>query len=118
MNEWGNSGGSPKKENASMTGEVLERLHVMSGITKKAMAEKLGISMTGYRSYFEHDMRIDTFLKVVDAMGYHLEIRPGATGLIEFRESSCEKCSFKRFVEQTEGELVVDFFPDVEKEVL
>ena len=111
MGEWG-KGGSPKKENASTTGEVLELLHKKSGITKTSMAEKLGISMTAYRGYFERDMRVDTFLKVVDALGYHLEIRPGATGLVQIREDSCEKCEFRRFAEQTEGDLIVDFFPE------
>lgn len=112
MGEWG-KGGSPKKESASTTGEVLETLHWITGIRKVSMAEKLGISMTGYRSYFEHDMRVDTFLKVVDALGWHLEVRPGATGMIQIRDTDkCETCEFRRFVEQTEGELIVDFYPE------
>lgn len=116
MGEWGKPDrrpGSPKK-GTSNAGEVLETMHRMSGITKQAMAEKIGVSRTAYQEYFKREMRFDTFLKVVDAMGYHMEIRPGATGLIEFRENSCENCEFKRFVEQTEGELIVDFYPDRE----
>ena len=111
MGEWGKGVGAPKK-GTSNAGEILEMLHRISGITKYSMAEKLGISRTGYQSYFDHEMRMDTFLKVVDALGYHMEIRPGATGVIGFRDDSCETCEFRRFVEQTEGELIVDFYPD------
>ena len=109
MGEWG-KGGAPKREGGSMAGEVLEKLHRKTKITKSSMAEKLGISLTGYQSYFNHEMRIDTLLKVVDAFGYHMEIHPGATGLIEFRDKSCEDCEFRRYVEHTEGDLVVDFY--------
>lgn len=115
MGEWG-KGGAPKKERVATTGEVLDMLHRLTKITKKSMAEKLGISRTAYLSYFDHDMRVDTFLKVVDAMGYHIEVRPGATGLVEFRDNSCEKCEFRRYVEQTEGDLIVDFFPEAKGE--
>lgn len=108
MGEWG-KGGAPKR-GVSNAGEVLKILHRISGVTKYGMAEKLGISNTAYHEYFKREVRMDTFLKVVDAMGYHMEIRPGATGLIEFRENSCENCEFRRFVENTEGELVVDFY--------
>ena len=115
MGEWGKPDkrpGRPKKEGMTNAGEIIDALHKLTGMSKQKMAEELGISRTAYQSYFEHDMRMDTFLKVVGKFGYHIEVRPVDTGLVEFRDNSCENCEFRRFVENTRGDIVVDFYPD------
>ena len=104
--------GAPKKSEACYAGELFNWLHTITGITREKMAEELGISRTAYHEYFKRDVRMDTLVKVVSKFGYHIEVRPGDTGLIQIRDDTCETCEFRRFVEQTEGGVVIDFYPD------
>lgn len=97
----------------SNAGEVIKALHRESGITQKSVAEKLGISNQAYDSYMTHEVRFDTFLKIVEELGYHLEVRKGALGYVAIRGDSCEDCVYKK---TANADVVLDFYKDEREE--
>lgn len=97
----------------SNIGEVISALHRESGITQKEIADKFGISKQAYDSYLTHEVRSDIFLKIVDALGYHVEIRPGRTGMVEIKRINCEDCVQRQRIEGVDlnpSEDEVDFY--------
>lgn len=60
------------KGNTSVAGEILNEVHNLTGIAKKDVARDLGLSSSNYVQNFSRDMRLTTFLRALDDLGYHI----------------------------------------------
>lgn len=90
-------------ERLSNTGEILKALHKETGISQNEIALKLKVTSQAYSQYLTREISMDRFMAIVDALGYHIEIRPGRTGYVEIKR---------------EYGKVVDLNEDIRKEVL
>lgn len=74
-----------KNEKISNTGEILMALHRETGISQSEIAGKMKITKQAYNTYMTREVGLDTFMAIVDALGYHIEIRPGRTGTVDIK---------------------------------
>lgn len=96
------------KSKLSNTGEILRALHNESGITQSEVAGKLGITHQAYSGYMDREVGLDTFMAIVDALGYHIEIRPGRTGCVEIKREYDKVVDLNEDIRREE----VDFYGD------
>lgn len=66
-----------KKKTESVAGNIIKELHRVTGIPKAMVARDLKMVRTDYMAKLRREMRFDTFLKIVDDMGYRVEVLKG-----------------------------------------
>lgn len=82
---------------AKLVEDVMRAEH----IHKNELAEILGVSKTQVYNYFNGNMTIDSFMKIIDALGYGISLRPKELGgrMSINGLGDCDKCRYKTFTD-------------------
>ena len=72
----------------------------------KELAEKMGITPTRFSALIgQGDMKLSSFLKLLEVSGFQMEISPTENGEIAklLTKNKCNECAYKKIAEQVDS---------------